>query len=47
MGRTCSIHGEVRKYIQHSALYENLEKQFDRLTCRWKDGIKIDLKEIG
>jgi hypothetical protein len=47
MGRACSTHGEKRIAYRILAGKAEGKRPLGRSRRRWKDNIKMDLKEIG
>jgi hypothetical protein len=48
MGGTGSTHGRDHQYIQNFGRKTYREEAtFETYACRWKDSIKMDLREIG
>ena len=47
MGRTCSTHGTTQKCIRITVGKPEGKRALGRPRCRWKDNIKMDLKEVG
>jgi hypothetical protein len=47
VGGTCSTHGRDEKCIQYLGWKTEGKRLLGRPKRRWKDNIRVDLKEIG
>jgi hypothetical protein len=47
VGRACGMHGRGEKRVQGFSGKARRKKLLVRPRCRWEDGNKMDLREIG
>jgi hypothetical protein len=47
VGGPCGTHGRGEKRVQGFGGKTGRERPLGRPECRWEDGIKMDLREIG
>jgi hypothetical protein len=47
VGRACGIHGRGEKSVQVLVGKPKGKRPLRRPRCKWEDGIRMDLKEIG